>query len=398
MYIMNFSSFHGLNTEQQTTLKRLLIKLGSFTKSLKINVTDLENHLFYIVQNSLDELLHTENIDTEKITTFFNITLQESLNILSRELDRTYQEQLEKKDIFLFDGVIIEKCLNVLEQVLKFQKELDTLYPRASHKIIKSLENIIVMVIASQIPILGIFIQISETLKKVNNLIDYKKLLPKITRFHNEITEIIRDVTSNKQLKNIFKKATKVATILEISKESARKVIEIANKNPNNSASFENVVKAAKTIPKSKDEVEEKIAELKSNIESTIPKNINIDKLNSINNTISYHINETKTELLKVLNPEASFAEKIESLCKAAAKAMTIVGHIKEILGVVPGSKQLGTVISLAIKSNLLPPPVFTITKLAPDITKLVNIGKAVVIMLSKIHNLTQQHGRANSV
>ncbi|MFP3120554.1 hypothetical protein GCO76_03520 [Rickettsia sp. R2] len=154
--------------------------------------------------------------------------------------------------------------------------------------------------------------------------------MPKITKLHNDIKEIREKAKSHEKLENIYEKAKKVATISEISKEPTRKIIEIANKNPNNQASLENVVKAAQAIPKSKDEVEEKITELKSNIESAIPQDINIDKLNSVKNTISGNLNEAKTELLKVLNPEASCSEKIESLCQAAEKATKIASDIKK--------------------------------------------------------------------
>lgn len=75
---------------------------------------------------------------------------------------------------------------------------------------------------------------------------------------HNDIKGIREEAKSNDQIENLYEKAKKVATISEISKESPRKIIEIANKNPNNRASLENVAKAAKAIPKSKDEVEEK--------------------------------------------------------------------------------------------------------------------------------------------
>lgn len=162
-------------------------------------------------------------------------------------------------------------------------------------------------------PILGIFIQTSGIFEKVNNLIDHEKLLPKVTKLHNDIKGMREEAKSNEKLESIYEKAKKVAAISEISKEPPRKIIEIANKNPNNKASLENVVEAVKYIPKNKNAVEEKIAELKSNIESAIPKDINIDKLDSVKNTISGNLNETKTELLKVLNPEASFAEKITS-------------------------------------------------------------------------------------
>ncbi|WP_424492225.1 hypothetical protein ACE5D9_06965 [Rickettsia sp. 2024-CO-Wats] len=147
---------------------------------------------------------------------------------------------------------------------------------------------------------------------------------------HNDIKEIRKEAKSHEKLENIYEKAKKVAAISETSKEPPRKIIEIANKNPNNQVSLENVVKAAKAIPKSKNEVEEKITELKSNIESAIPQDINIDKLNSVKNTISGNLNEAKTELLKVLNPEAFCGEKIESLCKAVEKATEITSDIKK--------------------------------------------------------------------
>ncbi|MCZ6926110.1 MAG: hypothetical protein O7D30_13135 [Rickettsia endosymbiont of Ixodes persulcatus] len=49
------------------------------------------------------------------------------------------------------------------------QQELDKLYPGASKKIIESLENILVGVISTQMPILGIFIQTSGIFEKINH-------------------------------------------------------------------------------------------------------------------------------------------------------------------------------------------------------------------------------------
>ncbi|WP_231289969.1 hypothetical protein [Rickettsia australis] len=68
-----------------------------------MNVKDLEDHLFYILQNSLNEFSHTENINIEKIEKLFNRTIQESLITLSEALEKAYQEQLKTKGIFLFN-------------------------------------------------------------------------------------------------------------------------------------------------------------------------------------------------------------------------------------------------------------------------------------------------------
>ena len=73
--------------------------------------------------------------------------------------------------------------------------------------------------ISTQIPMLGIFPQTSRILEKVNNLIGYEELLPKITKFCNDIKEIMGVAKPNEKLENIYEKAKKVAAISEISKE-----------------------------------------------------------------------------------------------------------------------------------------------------------------------------------
>ncbi|MGX6959793.1 MAG: hypothetical protein ACIPMY_00730 [Rickettsia endosymbiont of Pentastiridius leporinus] len=392
MSIFNFSNFKNLNTEQETELKKILTKLYGFTKSLKVNVVDLEGDLLNILRNSLKELSRTENIDVKKIEELFNNTLKKSLTTLSEALDKAYQEQLKNKDVFLFDGIIVEKCLNVLEQILKFQKQLDEIYPGASKKIITSIENILVGIIATQMPILTTFIQVSGLLEKINNLIDHEKLLPKVTKLRNNIKEMRQEIKANKELGSIFKRAEQVAEISEISNEPVKKIIEV-EKKPSNKASLETVIEAAKEIPKNKAEVAEKISKLKNDIEKTLPENVK--ELPAVKDNIKSNLEKAKEELLKVTNPETSFAEKIISIYKAAEKAMQIVNDVPRIVGVIPGSKNLGSLIGSAIQSRLLPTPILSVAKLAADVANLVKVGKAVVTLLSQTQNLNKSQERA---
>jgi len=396
MSIFNFSHFGNLSEEQKAELKRLLTKLRGFTKSCKLNVVDLESNLLDVLRSSLKELLKTENINEEKIEEIFNNTVKNSLDNLSEALEKAYQEQLKTKDIFLFDGVVVEKCLNVLQKVLEFEQKLDEIYPDASKKIIESVENILVAVISTQMPILGVFIEASGVLEKVNDLIDHEKLLPKITRLHDDIKKMRQEIKGDKNLGDVLKKAEKVAEISEISQEPVKKVIEVVN-NPKNKDSIEKVIEAAEAIPKNAKEVEKKISEIKDNIEKEIPKDMDVDKLSSVKNSIADNLNDTKAELLKVLNPETSFADKITSLFKAAEKVTEIASDVKKIVGVIPESKNIATAISSAIASKILPQPVVAIASLAPEVANLVKVGKAVITLLSKKNeqNLNQEQGRA---
>ena len=394
--LIDFSQFVGLSKEQETELLNLLKRLNSFSGSLKTNLKDLEANILIILKSSLKELAQTENLDLEKIEKLFNKTVKTSLSELSKALDKTNQDQLKTKDIFLFDGIIVEKCLSVLEQVLKFQKELDEVYPDASKKIIKSLENILITVIATQLPILSTFIKASGILEKVNNLIDHEKLLPKITKWRSDIKKMQQEIKDNKNLKDVYKKAEKVAEISEISNEPVKKIIEVA-KNPSNESSLDYVIEANKAIPKTTKEVEDKISKIKSDVEKALPEEIKNEKLHSIKNTISDRLNSTKTELLKAANPETPFADKITSLFKAAEAATKIASDVKKIAGVIPGGQKLESVISGIIKTNLLPQPILTIAKLAPEVAELVKVGKAIITVLSKSQNLNQTQGRSKS-
>jgi hypothetical protein len=394
--LIDFSQFVGLSKEQETELLNLLKRLHNFSGSLKTNIKDLEANILIILKSSLKELAQTENLDLEKIEKLFDKTVKTSLSELSKALDKTYQDQLKTKDIFLFDGIIIEKCLSVLKQILAFQKELDEVYPGASKKIITSLENILVAVIATQLPILSTFIKASGILEKVNNLIDHAKLLPKITKWHNDIKNMRQEIKDNKNLKDVYKKAEQVAKISEISNEPIKKITEVA-KNPNNQSSLDYVIEANKAIPKTTKEVEEKISKIKSDIEKALPEEIKTDKLHSIKNTINDRLNSTKTELLKAANPETSFADKITSLFKAAEAATKIASDVKKIAGVIPGGQKLESVISGIITTNLIPKPILAIAKLAPEVAELVKVGKAIVTVLSKSQNLNQTQGRSKS-
>ncbi|MCC8371066.1 MAG: hypothetical protein LN566_07080 [Rickettsia endosymbiont of Stiretrus anchorago] len=394
--LINFSHFVGLSKEQESELLNLLKRLHNFSGSLKTNIKDLEANILSILKSSLKELAQTENLDLEKIEKLFNKTVKTSLSELSKALDKTYQDQLKTKDIFLFDGIIVEKCLSVLEQVLKFQKELDEVYPGASKKIITSLENILITVIATQLPILSTFIKASGILEKVNNLIDHEKLLPKITKWHSDIKKMQQEIKDNKNLKDVYKKAEQVAEISEISKESIEKVIKVA-KNPNNESSLDYVIEANKAIPQTTKEVEEKISKIKSDVEKALPEDIKDEKLHSIKNTISDRLNSTKTELLKAANPETPFVDKITSLFKAAEAATKIASDVKKIAGVIPGGQKLESVISGIITTNLIPKPILTIAKLAPEVAELVKVGKAIITVLSKSQNLNQTQGRSKS-
>lgn len=394
--LINFLHFVGLSKEQESELLNLLKRLHNFSGSLKTNIKDLEANILSILKSSLKELAQTENLDLEKIEKLFNKTVKTSLSELSKALDKTYQDQLKTKDIFLFDGIIVEKCLSVLEQVLKFQKELDEVYPGASKKIITSLENILITVIATQLPILSTFIKASGILEKVNNLIDHEKLLPKITKWHSDIKKMQQEIKDNKNLKDVYKKAEQVAEISEISKESIEKVIKVA-KNPNNESSLDYVIEANKAIPQTTKEVEEKISKIKSDVEKALPEDIKDEKLHSIKNTISDRLNSTKTELLKAANPETPFVDKITSLFKAAEAATKIASDVKKIAGVIPGGQKLESVISGIITTNLIPKPILTIAKLAPEVAELVKVGKAIITVLSKSQNLNQTQVRSKS-
>ncbi|HJD65345.1 MAG TPA: hypothetical protein LFW10_04355 [Rickettsia endosymbiont of Diachasma alloeum] len=394
--LIDVSQFVGLSKEQETELLNLLKRLHNFSGSLKTNIKDLEANILIILKSSLKELAQTENLDLEKIEKLFDKIVKTSLSELSKALDKTYQDQLKTKDIFLFDGIIIEKCLSVLKQILEFQKELDEVYPGASKKIITSLENILVAVIATQLPILSTFIKASGILEKVNNLIDHEKLLPKITKWHNDIKNMRQEIKDNKNLKDVYKKAEQVAEISEISNEPIKKITEVA-KNPNNQSSLDYVIEANKAIPKTTKEVEEKISKIKSDIEKALPEEIKTDKLHSIKNTINDKLNSTKTELLKAANPETSFADKITSLFKAAEAATKIASDVKKIAGVIPGGQKLESVISGIITTHLIPKPILAIAKLAPEVAELVKVGKAIVTVLSKSQNLNQTQGRSKS-
>lgn len=67
---------------------------------------------------------------------------------------------------------------------------------------------------------------------------------------------------------------------------------------------------------------------------------------------------------------------------------------MKKIAGVIPGGQKLESVISGIITTNLIPKPILTIAKLAPEVAELVKVGKAInysAFQITKLKSNTRQ-------
>ncbi|MFY9589395.1 hypothetical protein [Rickettsia endosymbiont of Halotydeus destructor] len=408
---ISLTQLTNLTEEQKVQLQKLSTKAYNVTKAFGLNLKDLQKKLQDILRASLLELSKTEEINPETIEALFNNTIGKAQDALLETIENTYQEQLKTTDIFLFDGAVAEKILDVLQKILEFEKKLDEMYPGTSKKIIESLETLLIGVISTQSPLVGIFIKMSGVFDKINNVIDHKNLLPKIKEWRGQIQAIQTKLAEDKKLGPIYEKAEKTAEIAEeievaphkvanlnLGKDSLEKVNSEVKNSTQNKDSLKKVIEVAATLPTSTKEVEEKISKMKTDLEEIIPANINSDKLLAVKKTISDTLTKTKEELLKVVNPQTSFAEKISACCNAAANVKEIGEKLKTTLETSPSGKTLVATVENTIKKSMeaiLPKGISNFKDLAPAIKNIVGITQTILAVISKIQVPGQSRGKA---
>lgn len=373
---IDIKQFISLTPTKQEELQKLFNRSLNATASINKNLQRLIGKLPSILEDSLFEFIEKEKLDVKAAEKLFNITLKNTIKALAEAVDDTYQEQLKTQDIFIFDGILVEKVLQIFEKTLEFKKKLDETYPgpkldekhSINAKIVKSLKKLLVAVIAAQLPLVGFFI-------KINSYIDHKDLLPKVKKWQADIKNLqnkVSELKDDKQFNEIIKTAEKV---VELSEKIEVPLIEIVNSNLSDKeldkanetikndkeanqdkGTLRKIIEIIAIIPTDRKAIDKKISGIKEEIEKLISKASISDKIASvqnIQNIVTENLNKVGKELLNVISPETSFVDKILSLNKFTENMKELNEKVKENIKSVSEGNNLVTKIETTVKKHI---------------------------------------------
>ncbi|WP_375358493.1 hypothetical protein [Candidatus Tisiphia endosymbiont of Neophilaenus lineatus] len=148
---------------------------------------------------------------------------------------------------------------------MEFQNKLDNLYPGASKDIVDYLGNLLVGIIAVQMPVVGLILKGSGLLDSVKSFLSIENLTKTVDNWQEKL-EIVREkraeIEKSANLKEKYSKATQIVEIAEIAGvspvavaelgldiDSLKKVNKLVVQDPKEKKSFKKLIDLSEEIP-----------------------------------------------------------------------------------------------------------------------------------------------------
>ncbi|WP_417904856.1 hypothetical protein [Candidatus Tisiphia endosymbiont of Micropterix aruncella] len=374
-------------------------------KTFPRNLRAIKKRVDYIYNIFLD----SEDQQREReIAESFKETVGNSLDELEKYID---EQQSVKEEILFFEDAFIELIIKVLESIVEFQNRLDSLYPGASKEIVDYLGNLLIGIIAVQMPVVGLILKGSGLLDSVKSFLSTENLTKTVDNWQEKL-EIVREkraeIEKSTNLKEKYSKATQIVEITEIAGvspvavaglgldiDSLKKINKLVAQDPKEKKSFKKLIDLSEEIPHTKDGIMGGVDLLRKGM-TKILGNIP-DQGKELKKSIETELSHIKENLLAVLDPNKSILEKLGYCHKAAKNILIIESKIQETVKLIPDREKITTSFANLVKDktkNILPAYFLkNLTSLRTpleSLPELLQVGNAMKVVLENSSSKTQ--------
>lgn len=363
--------------------------LGTFLDNLRI----LKKKVSYIHDISLEDDT-IEQQQAREIVEIFKKTVGKSLEELENYLNKHEQEKKEK---ILFETAFIDLLIKVLDNMCQFWKMIDNLYPNLSGKLINYISDLLVGLIATQTPVIGLLIKGSGILDLVKSFLKIENL----TKWKNKLVELKDKLSEIEKQPNLGKKyqlAKLIAKIVEetelpalyiaelgLNNESLEKINNLIKKDPKEKDSFVKIVHLFQEMPRSKGMVTKGIDAIKRQLFEVIP-----GQLVELKDDVTRGLSSAKDNLFAALSLNTNILERFNYCFKAAKNLMAIEEKIRGASKSVIGGEKIITRCKKIIidqTKNIIPEGLLrgasTLKSSLEILSDLIKIGSAMRVILT---------------
>jgi hypothetical protein len=395
------------NTSIAATIKQLKFDSMKTFKTFSSNLKSIKKRAGCIYDIFIDSDSNDQQQNRE-ITEAFKETVGSSLDELDKYLDE--QEQI-KEEMLFFESTFIEQIINILESILQFQNKLNALYPGASEKIIDFCGNLLIALISTQMPVVGLILKGSGLLDSVKSFLSTENLTKTVDNWKAKLGVVEKKlvkIEKHPDLKEKYCKAKQIAEIAEITEaspvaiamlglnsDSLKKINKLVGQDLQEKDSFKKLVDLSEEFPYNKSSIMGVVSALRNGVTKIlgdIP-----DKGKRLNNLIEPELYGIKENLLSTLNPNKTVIEKLECCYKATKNIFTIISQIQEVVKLTPNREKIATVFVNLVKDqtkNILPTQFLqdltSLNAALKPLSKLVQIGNAMKVALGNSSNKAQ--------
>lgn len=187
--------------------------LGSYASTLtKFSLTGLE------MLNSGLKDLDLSDKDKDIVNSIFKQTVLVGVNVASKKL----LEPLAESKGFLYNKILSEQTVEILESVLEFKKSIDKIYPGLSDKIISASIMAITALASAYAPPVGLALKTTGILSKAAEYIKTDNLEKTVEKMQTDLGKV-RETKQLAEAQELGTKLSELSETLGVSAESLQK-------------------------------------------------------------------------------------------------------------------------------------------------------------------------------
>lgn len=304
------TALENLNKEAPNIAKKLENDLRNFQASAReIFISQIPEDLM----DRKDELLG-----------IFNQSLIERS---TQEADEV-KKALQKRESLLLGGLLTSYAVKALEEILEFEKKIDSAFPGASEKIMKAAGNALTALVAAHFPVIAMAMKASGIMEKAEDFLKIDNLEKNLKDLKSKIAAIEQD----QKLENTYKNGAEVAQIAELSSIPAQSIASLGLEtsslksvksnliaDPKAASLLQEASRAAEMIPNTQKGLTDKLEAIKKDMSSSINNaGLPASAQQNVANKIEAQFKEVKKTIEPILERGRKFFEKTEIQQKAA--------------------------------------------------------------------------------
>ncbi len=294
--------------------------LGSHASTLtKFSLTGLE------MLNSGLKDLDLSDKDKDIVNSIFKQTVLVGVNVASKKL----LEPLAESKGFLYNKILSEQTVEILESVLEFKKSIDKIYPGLSDKIISASIMAITALASAYAPPVGLALKTTGILSKAAEYIKTDNLEKTVEKMQTDLSKV-RETKQLAEAQELGTKLSELSETLGVSAESLQKsginldnIEEVKEEVTKHQEAADFLVEVCKytekQVPNSAKEVEELFEKIKQEaVKDMQSKGASAELIADFEKTYKESSMHAEVEIESSLTKSAKAFDKVVALQKSA--------------------------------------------------------------------------------
>ena len=294
--------------------------LGSHASTLtKFSLTGLE------MLNSGLKDLDLSDKDKDIVNSIFKQTVLVGVNVASKKL----LEPLAESKGFLYNKILSEQIVEILESVLEFKKSIDKIYPGLSDKIISASIMAITALASAYAPPVGLALKTTGILSKAAEYIKIDNLEKTVEKMQTDLGKV-RETKQLAEAQELGTKLSELSETLGVSAESLQKsginldnIEEVKEEVTKHQEAADFLVEVCKytekQVPNSAKEVEELFEKIKQEaVKDMQSKGASAELIADFEKTYKESSMHAEVEIESSLTKSAKAFDKVVALQKSA--------------------------------------------------------------------------------